>query len=58
MNATTNGGLKLFTKAEPLLGYFKVGVLGEPSAGKSTTATYLMIGLLKAIKEKRPVDQS
>lgn len=46
---------RLFEKAVSGLSYLKVGILGEPAAGKTTTAAYLMFGLHKHIKSKKPI---
>ena len=46
---------RLFSIAKPGLSYLKVGILGEPASGKTTTAAYLMFGVHKFVKSKKPI---
>jgi hypothetical protein len=45
----------LFKKAENQQGYLKMGFMGFPGSGKTFTATEVAIGLVKLLKDKRPV---
>lgn len=46
---------RLFSKLVPSQGFLKAGFLGFPGSGKSFTASLLARGLVKHLKDKKPV---